>query len=69
MVCPKLDCKSEITQPCVVVFVEKDVGRLDISMDDSPLVQVGESFEDLSEYFPLGLFLLTPRVVFKKVLK
>jgi hypothetical protein len=43
--------------------------RFYVSVDDATLVQVGESFEDLSEYFPFCLLFFTPGIIFKKVLK
>lgn len=43
--------------------------RLDVPVYNPSLVQIGERFEDLSEDFPLGLFLFSPGVILKKVLE
>jgi len=39
-------------------MIEKDVLRLDISVNDISLVQIADSLEDLTENFPLKFIIL-----------
>ena len=50
--------QAKVTQSGILVMVQEDVLRLDVTVDDVSLVQVVDSLEDLSENLPLDLFVL-----------
>ena len=62
-------CKTKIAKTGIFVIVEKDIFRFDVSMDDLSLMQVIDSFKDLSEDPPLNLLVSLSRIFHHKVFK
>jgi hypothetical protein len=63
----KLNCKAKVAKFAVLLLVQEDVLRFDVSVDDLLTVQVGKRFKDLSEYFPLCLLLVALRMTLQEV--
>jgi hypothetical protein len=65
----KLNSKAKVAKLAVVLLVEENVLRFDISVNDLLTVEVGKCFKYLSEYFPLGLLLVALRMTLQEVIQ
>ena len=59
--------EPKVTQSGVQMLVKKDILGLQVSVDDSSLVEVDQCVQNLPENFPFNRFLLAFWILLKKV--